>query len=146
MSHIRKYIILLLMLFACTCNAQTAQQRERIRQQYISAIRDINSQTPIEIDEITDLVHAVFVNWTVIFTYKTYIDASVLTKEDRDALAEELRTSAIADARRMFASGTYQSRNSFKAELKAFGLKMRLTYIDINDKFLFSFLLDHNDF
>lgn len=146
MGHIRNYIVPLLLSFACTCNAQTAQQRKQMRQLYISGIRDINSQTPIEIDEITDLVRAVFVNWTVIFTYKTYIDASVLTKEDRDALAAELRTSAIADARRMFASGTYQSRSAFKAELKAFGLKMRLTYIDINDNLIFSFLLDHNDF
>lgn len=155
-----KKIILFLSLLLCTVNLGvsrsyamrptkqqiTAKEKEKIRQMYLTFCKEINSQLPAQVDEITVLNSMVLSNWTIVASYQIDVDADDFSDEDIAVSKFVMRDVFKESASRMFKSGSYVSRTDFKKLMRITGLKFRATYRDMLNRFMFSVVLDHRDF
>lgn len=132
-----------------TISAQSisAKEKEMVRRQYIAFCKELNEQLPVDVDEITTLNSVVFANWTMAFNYRITIDADDLSPNDIKEARNDIKAAFKEMALKMLLSGSYDiSRSSFKALMRVTGFKFRATYRDMFNKFLFSVVLDYNDF
>lgn len=121
--------------------------KDKLKDIYMSFCKELNSQTPLYVDEITTLNSAVFIDWTMMFTYKVAIDANDFAETELKLMMNTMREYGKNNAKDLLRRGSYNlNNNDFMQLMKAVGLRFRMTYIDINNVPMGSIVYDYKDF
>ncbi len=118
-----------------------------IEKQYIAFCKDMNSQLPIRIDEITTLNSVLFSNWNISFHYYVEIDVNDYYESDLKDFMSEIKASQKQQISNMFINGEYDlTQEDFRELCKHTGLKFRFVYFDINRTMIGANVFDYSDF
>ena len=133
------------------CNAKEDVAPEEIikniEKQYIAFCKDINSQLPIRIDELTTLNSVLFGNWNISFHYYAEIDVNDYHESDLKDFMREIKASHKQQISNMFIKGEYDfTREELREFCKRTGLKFRFVYFDINKTMIGANVFDYRDF
>ncbi len=143
----KKLLLSIMLATSMFVSAQNIEQiKASVKQSYITACKEINSQLPIEIDDFTTLTSVVFANWTMTCSYRVNADFSSFSSEELKELMTEQRNETLENAKRMLMTGNYASEKQMREFMKITGMKMRMTYRDENGLFIGSILYDYKDF
>ena len=118
-----------------------------IESQYIAFCKDMNTQLPIKIDEITTLNSVLFSNWNMSFHYYAEIDINDYYESDLKDFMREIKASQKQQISNMFINGEYDlTQEDFRELCKHTGLKFRFVYFDINRTMIGANVFDYRDF
>ena len=118
-----------------------------IEKQYIAFCKDMNSQLPIRIDEITTLNSVLFSNWNISFHYYAEIDVNDYYESDLKDFMSEIKESQKQQISNIFINGEYDlTQEDFRELCKHTGLKIRFVYFDINRTMIGANVFDYRDF
>lgn len=124
-----------------------AKVKRDIEEQCISLCKDINSQLPIRIDELTTLNSVLFGNWNISFHYYVEIDINDYHESDIKDFMREIKASQKQQISNMFIKDDYDfTREDFREFCKRTGLKFRFVYFDINNTMIGANVFDYRDF
>lgn len=120
--------------------------RSAVKAACIAYCKELNSQLPAEVDEITTLYSVAFVGWTFLCTYRVDMDFSVFSDDELKELSDVMREDGKVAARSFFTQGDALSAKAALRELREYGIKMRMNYVDANGRLVISLLYDYRDF
>ena len=124
-----------------------AKVKRDIEKQFITLCKDINSQLPIRIDELTTLNSVLFGNWNISFHYYAEIDVNDYHESDLKDFMREIKASHKQQISNMFIKGEYDfTREELREFCKRTGLKFRFVYFDINKTMIGANVFDYRDF
>ena len=151
---IRHIIILFVMLIAmtdigiCAQNKTTVEkEKAKVEKIWIDFCKQTNSQTPIFIDEYTQLNSIVFINWTLQLNYQVSFEKEIFTAEEIEEIKKEHKENGRKMIQNLFGQEEYSGkRKDFRALMKFTGMKVRMNYNDVNLKPIYSLNYTYLDF
>lgn len=120
---------------------------EDVEKQYLELSKQLNKQTPIYIDEVTELTSVTFASWNFSCHYKIHIDINDYEETDLSEFLSSIRESQKENIPRMLNNGNYEiSQDELRFLFEKTGLKFRFVYRDINDNYIGANQFDYKDF
>lgn len=119
----------------------------QIKNTYMSFCKELNEQTPLYVDDITTLISAVFIDWTITITYKVSIDTNDYTEQELKLMMDEMREYGKNNAKILLKRGSYDLNiNDFLQLMEMINLRFRMNYIDTNNIPIGSIVYGYKDF
>lgn len=135
MRRIVMSLIILIGIMASCC-AQTVSQKIKndFRELFTGICKDMNQQTPIQVDGNTTLLFMSFINWQLTYHYKLNCYYTDFSEYERKNILRAIKDNGIKGWRREIQtwdkSYTYSQYVNF---LRRLGLKICYDYIDANN-------------
>lgn len=118
-----------------------------IENQYLTFCKDLNTQLPIRIDELTTLNSVLYSSWNISFHYYVEININDYCESDLKDFMREIKTSQKQQISNMFINGNYNiTQEDFRKLCKCTDLKFRFVYYDINRTMIGANVFDYRDF
>lgn len=121
------------------------RDRETVKAYFMGLCKELNSQLPAEVDEITTLYAVVFYDWTFFCTYQVDMDFSVFSDEEMKELKQIMYEDGKEVLRSIFTQGDPEWAKVALPGFREYGIKVRVTYKDANGRMIFSLLYDYRD-
>lgn len=144
------FVILIAMTHVDICaqnKTSVEKEKAKVEKIWLDFCKQANSQTPIFIDEYTQLNSIMFINWTLHLNYQVSYEKEIFTAEE----IEEIKKEHEAESRKMIQDLLGQKeysgkRNDFRGYMKFTGMKMKMNYYDVNLELIYSLTYTYLDF
>ena len=104
------------------------RDRETVKAYFMGLCKELNSQLPAEVDEITTLYAVVFYDWTFFCTYQVDMDFSVFSDEAMKELKQIMYEDGKEVLRSIFTQGDAEWAKVVLPGFREYGIKWRVTY------------------
>ena len=155
-------LLIIILINAFSCGAQkeyvynnngrketitALELKEVVFSELIKNIKQLNSQLPIQIDELTEMHSAILNGSTINYNYIAYIDSSELSDEDIESFCNETKKIQKYNLRFLFKQNSDKMPVSEWIRLyKELGIKYNYNYFDANRKVWARIVVDFEDF